>query len=293
MAWLLDGIKVAEQIKLALRKEVEELKRRGITPGLAAVLVGDDPASAAYVRNKTKACDELAIYSETHRLSSAISEEQILKLIASINANEKVHGILVQLPLPRHIDENHIIDAIAPAKDVDGLHPMNQGLLLTGRPALVPCTPRGVQELLHRSGIATAGRHVVIVGRSRLVGMPLAALLAQKCDLGNATVTICHSKSENLEAITRQADILVAAIGKPRFVTANMVKKDAVVIDVGINRVDDPTSTRGYRLVGDVDFDDVQHIAKAITPVPGGVGPITIAMLLQNTILATKQQMRQ
>jgi methylenetetrahydrofolate dehydrogenase (NADP+)/methenyltetrahydrofolate cyclohydrolase len=293
MARLLDGIKVAEQSKQALRKEIEELRRRGITPGLAAVLVGTDPASAAYVRNKIKACDELAIYSETHRLSSEINEEQILELITSLNSSEKIHGILVQLPLPEQLDENLIIDAIAPAKDVDGLHPMNQGLLLAGRPAHVPCTPRGVQELLHRSGIATAGRHVVIVGRSRLVGMPLAALLAQKCDRGNATVTICHSKSEHLEAITRQADILVAAIGKPRFVTANMIKHDAIIIDVGINRVNDPTSTRGYRLVGDVDFEGVQHIAKAITPVPGGVGPMTIAMLLQNTILAVKQQMRQ
>jgi methylenetetrahydrofolate dehydrogenase (NADP+)/methenyltetrahydrofolate cyclohydrolase len=293
MAYIIDGIKIAEEIKQSLRKEVQTLWQHGIKPGLAAVLVGDDTASTVYVRNKAKACDEVGIYSETHRLRSDIDETELRALIGDLNRDSRIHGILVQLPLPTRISEGRIIDAISPQKDVDGLHPVNQGLLQLGRPSLVPCTPRGVQELLQRSQIKVEGRHVVILGRSRLVGMPLAILLAQRAETANATVTICHSKTLGIAEITKQADILISAIGKPGVVTEEMVKKDAVVIDVGINRIADRTSSRGYRLVGDVDFDRVQRVARMITPVPGGVGPMTIAMLLHNTITAAKNILRQ
>ena len=293
MARILDGKKIAEEIRQALRHEVQKLRNQNLVPGLAAILVGEDPASGVYVRNKTKACEEIGIYSETHRLPADVNEKNILKLIDSLNHYDRIDGILVQLPLPKGLDESKILDSISPSKDVDGLHPVNQGLLQLGRASFVPCTPLGVQELLRRSRIEVEGRHVVILGRSRLVGMPLAVLLAQKSEAANATVTICHSKSTGLAEITRQADILVAAIGKPRYVTADMVKREAIIIDVGINRIDDASSPRGYRLVGDVDFDGVQHVAQAITPVPGGVGPMTIAMLLRNTISSAIRHLRQ
>lgn len=293
MAQIISGTKIAEEIKQELRKEIESLRQKDVIPGLAAILVGDNPASVVYVRNKIKACEEVGIFSETHRLPAGIDEEKLLTLIDSLNQNDKIHGILIQLPLPSHISEEKIFNSISFRKDVDGLHPINQGLLQSGRATLAPCTPLGVQELLFRSGIKVEGQHVVILGRSHLVGMPLALLLLHKSEKANATVTVCHSKSNGLPAITRQADILVAAIGKARFVTADMIRKGAVIIDVGINRVEDSSSPRGYRLVGDVDFDNVQHIAEAITPVPGGVGPMTIAMLLRNTVTAAKKILRQ
>jgi len=293
MATLINGTKIAEQIRQQIRAEVDELKTRGTLPGLAAVLVGDDPASAAYVRNKAKACSDVGIYSELHHLHQDTDESSLLSVVEALNKNEKIHGILVQLPLPKQIRENNILDCISPQKDVDGLHPVNQGLLQQGRASLVPCTPLGVVELLQRSGVQVEGMHVVILGRSRLVGMPLAILLAQKSAKANATVTICHSKSSRLIEITRQADIVVAAIGKPRFLNATMIREGAIVIDVGINRVEEPSAPRGYRLVGDVDFESVQNVAGMITPVPGGVGPMTIAMLLQNTVTTAKMLMRQ
>lgn len=285
---IIDGSEIAHKVRQKLRAEIQELRIVGIIPGLAAVLVGEDPASAVYVRNKARACDEVGIYSELHHLRSNATQGEVLSLVKALNRESKVHGILVQLPLPKHLNEDSILDSVSPQKDVDGLHPLNQGLLQLGRTSLIPCTPLGVVELLHGSGVSVEGAHVVIVGRSRLVGMPLAILLAQKSARGNATVTLCHSKSNGLSAITRQADILVAAIGKPGFISAEMVKKGAIVIDVGINRIADPSSRRGQRLVGDVDFEKVQPLARMITPVPGGVGPMTIAMLLQNTVTAAK-----
>jgi methylenetetrahydrofolate dehydrogenase (NADP+)/methenyltetrahydrofolate cyclohydrolase len=293
MASIIDGARIAGEIRQEIRSAVQELKSRGIVPGLAAVLVGDDPASAVYVRNKAKACEDVGMRSELHHLHADADQKSLLALVDSLNQDDRIHGILVQLPLPEHIDENRILDSISPYKDVDGLHPVNQGLLQLGRATLAPCTPLGVIELLHRSGVKMEGAHVVVVGRSRLVGMPLAILCAQKSSKANATVTICHSASRQLGEITKQADILVAAIGKPKFLHGGMIKQNAVVIDVGINRVEDASSPRGYRLVGDVDFESAQKVARMITPVPGGVGPMTIAMLLQNTVTAAKAHMRQ
>lgn len=283
-AALIDGKAVAAEIRSELVEEVKALARRGVTPGIAVVLVGENPASQVYVRMKKKACAELGVTSFAHDLPASCTEKRLLNLIAKLNADPKVHGILVQLPLPKQIDEQRVLNAIDPAKDVDGFHPMNVGKLLNGEKAFLPCTPAGCQELLVRSGHSPEGKHVVIVGRSNIVGKPMAAILMQKAPGANATVTVCHSRTKNLSAVTKQADILIAAIGVPEFVKANMVKDGVVVIDVGVNRVEDPKAERGYRLVGDVDFENVRKKAKAITPVPGGVGPMTITMLMKNTV---------
>ena len=273
-----------------LGSEIAALKQRGITPGLAAVLVGDNPASHVYVRMKGKACDEAGIYHETISLSQETSEAELMALLERLNANPKIHGILVQLPLPKQIDTNRALHRIDPRKDVDGFHPENVGKVAAGDASgFRPATPYGVQQLLLRTGVETKGAHAVIVGRSNIVGRPMAALLLQDGPGGNATVTVCHSRTRNIDHHTRQADILIVAIGKPEFVTGNMVKPGAVVIDVGVNRVDDPTKKQGYRLVGDVKFEEAKQVASAITPVPGGVGPMTITMLLYNTVQAAKQ----
>ncbi len=291
MAEIIDGKAIAGQIQEEVNREVKELEKAGVTPGLAVILVGNNPASVSYVRMKEKACKELGIVSFRYDLPADTPEEELLGLIRKLAQTPEVHGILVQLPLPDGLSQERVLEAIPPEKDVDGLHPFNVGKLLEGAPTFVPCTPAGIQELLVRSGNSPEGKHVVVMGRSNIVGKPLAALLMQKRRGANATVTVCHSRTSDLAAITRLADILVAAVGVPRFVTADMIRPGCVVIDVGVNRVEDPTVERGYRLVGDVDFDGVSQIAKAITPVPGGVGPMTIAMLMRNTVLAARRQM--
>ncbi len=289
-AKLIDGKAIAEQINLENAAEVSRLKQQhGLTPGLAVILVGDDPASAAYVASKDKMCARLGMYSEKITLPAATTEAELLAIIARLNQQENIHGILVQSPTPKQISEEAVFAAIAPGKDVDGFHPLNVGKVALGDPTgFVPCTPAGVQELLARSGVAIEGAHVVVLGRSRIVGRPLSLILSQKARNANATVTVAHSRSRDLAAICRSADILIAAIGVARFVKPEMVRDGAVVIDVGINRVADATSPKGYRLVGDVDFDTVKEKASLITPVPGGVGPMTIAMLMANTIRAAK-----
>jgi methylenetetrahydrofolate dehydrogenase (NADP+)/methenyltetrahydrofolate cyclohydrolase len=292
-ATIIDGTSVADAIRVELRQRVAALKAVGVTPGLAVVLVGDDPASATYVRMKGKACEVLGIYSETVIRPSDCQEGELLGIIDRLNQDQRVHGILVQMPLPRHIDPNSIIERIDPKKDVDAFHPINVGKMLIGvEDGFLPATPRGVQELLVRSGNDPAGKHVVICGRSNIVGKPLAALLMQKRRGADATVTICHSRTKDLASITRQADILVAAMGIPRFIRADMVKEGVVVIDVGTSRVEDPDHPKGSRLVGDVDFEAVKEKAKAITPVPKGVGPMTIVMLMQNTVLAAERSLQ-
>lgn len=288
-AQIIDGKKIAETVQQELVGRIQRLKEKGVTPGLAAVLVGDNPASAIYVQSKTKKCQELGLFSETIRLPPETSENTLLQRLHALNADVRIHGILVQLPLPKQIREQVVIETIAPAKDVDGFHPVNRGRLQLGEKTFVPCTPAGVHEMILRSGFAANGQHVVILGRSQIVGLPLALLLSQKNPNANATVTICHSATRDLAGLTSRADILVAAIGRANFVTADMVRSGAVVIDVGINRVDDPKSQKGYRLVGDVDFERVGEKAAAITPVPGGVGPMTIMMLMQNTVLAAER----
>lgn len=289
-ARILDGTAIAQTIRSEVAQEVARLSRTGRKPGLAAVLVGEDPASAVYVRSKGKACEEAGMHSVTLRLPASTTEAELLETVDRLNADAEIHGILVQLPLPKHINSEKVLRRIDPAKDVDGFHPVNVGKLVVGdSTAFRPATPYGVQQMLIRSGIETKGAHAVIVGRSNIVGRPMANLLIQQGPGGDATVTVCHSKTRDLPAITRTADIVIAAIGKAEFVTADMVRPGAVVIDVGINRVDDPSRPRGYRLVGDVAFEPVARIASAITPVPGGVGPMTIAMLLQNTLQAMKQ----
>ncbi len=290
MARLIDGKKIAEQIKAELLGEIENLKKIGITPGLAAVLVGDDPASAVYVNMKEKACYKLGIYFDKIIKPNDCPESELMGLVDSLNKRPDIHGILIQSPLPKQIDGGKAILRIDPRKDVDGFHPLNQGLMLAGKPSFLPATPAGIVELLWRSGNKTEGKHVVILGRGYLVGRPLAVLMALKNKKANATVTICHTATPNISAFARQADILVAAIGRARFVTKLMVKPGAVVIDVGTNRISDPSHPKGARLVGDVAFDDVSEVAGAITPVPGGVGPMTIAMLLSNTVKAAKQK---
>ena len=288
-ATVIDGKQMAEEIRGEVAEETRALRERlGITPGLAAVLVGGDPASAVYVRNKRRACDEADMVSETIQLPEETTQEELIGLVRQLNADPRFHGILVQLPLPPHIEEREVILSIDPDKDVDGMHPINGGRLMEGNPRFPPATPAGVQQMLVRSGNDPAGKHVVIVGRSNIVGKPLAALLVQKASGANATVTVCHTGTRDLPALTRQADIVIAAIGRPRALTADMVAEGAVVIDVGINRVDDATRKSGYRLVGDVDYDAVAEKASAITPVPGGVGPMTIAMLLTNTLRAAR-----
>ena len=289
-AALIDGNAVAKAVREDVARECAELAARGIIPGLTVVLVGDDPASAVYVRAKGKASIEVGMRSDTIRLPATTSPEELLALVDRLNADPAVHGILVQMPLPKQIDPASVIRRIAPAKDVDGFHPINVGKVLIGeKDGFAPCTPAGVQELLVRYGVETKGAHAVIVGRSNIVGKPMAALLVQQGAGADCTVTVCHSRTRDLPSVTRQADILIAALGRPEAITADMVKPGAVVIDVGISRVDDASHPKGYRLVGDVQFEPVRRVASRITPVPGGVGPMTIAMLLKNTARAARQ----
>jgi methylenetetrahydrofolate dehydrogenase (NADP+)/methenyltetrahydrofolate cyclohydrolase len=290
MSRLIQGRTIAEKVYAELRGEIAELKENGRTPGLAVVLVGDNPASRAYVRSKDKMCRDLGLHSVKLELPADTTQEDLLARVQDLNRDQAIHGILVQSPPPKHIDEGAIIRAIDPAKDVDGFHPMNVAKLALGDDSgFVPCTPLGCQRLLIESGTEIAGAHVVVLGRSMIVGKPLALLLMRKGKGGDATVTVVHSRSQRLAEITRSADILIAAIGQPEFVRAEHVREGAVVIDVGINRVDDRTMERGYRLVGDVAFAEVSEKASAITPVPGGVGPMTIAMLMANTVRACRQ----
>ena len=286
---LIDGRTIAEKVYVDLRKQIAELKSQGVTPGIAVALIGDDPASRAYVRSKDKMSRELGLHSVKLELPVSTSQSELLARVEELNRDPQVHGILVQSPPPKQIDEAAIVRALDPRKDVDGFHPLNVAKLAMGdATGFVPCTPLGVQRLLVESKIDIAGAHVVVLGRSMIVGKPVALLLMQKAKGGDATVTVAHSRTKNLEEVTRSADILIAAIGRAHFVKAGHVREGAVVIDVGINRVEDKTNERGYRLVGDVAFDEVAAKAKAITPVPGGVGPMTIAMLMSNTVKAAQ-----
>jgi methylenetetrahydrofolate dehydrogenase (NADP+) / methenyltetrahydrofolate cyclohydrolase len=289
-AEIISGTAVAEQIRGELKLKVAELKKKGINPGVVFVRVGEDPASVSYVTGKGKAAEELGILSETIVLPVDTPEQQLLDLVHKLNKDPKFHGILVQLPLPKQIDADKVLNAIEPEKDVDGFHPVNVGKLLIGDPYFMPCTPHGVQELLVRSGNSPEGKHVVVCGRSNIVGKPVMAILIQKQKGANATVTMVHTGTKDMAKITRQADILIAAMGKPQVITADMVKEGVVVIDVGVNRVPDATKKSGFRLVGDSDFEAIKEKAKAITPVPGGVGPMTITMLMVNTVRAAEQQ---
>lgn len=290
-ARIIDGKQVAADMRAEIKSAAAQLKSEtGVEAGLAVVLVGDNPASKSYVTAKEKACAEAGLASFDYRLSADTTEEDVLALIARLNAEEAVDGILVQLPLPKHIDENKVIMAIDPEKDVDGFHPVNVGRMLIGQPCYLPCTPHGILHLLKRSGVTTDGAHAVVVGRSNIVGKPVASLLLQKSALGNATVTLCHTHTRDLAQFTRQADILIVASGVPNTVTGEMVRPGAAVIDVGVNRVEDASSAKGYRLVGDVDFESVKEVASLITPVPGGVGPMTITMLLYNTLEAARRR---
>ena len=288
-AKLILGKEVSEEIYAELRQRIASLKERGTVPGLAVILVGDDPASQVYVRKKGEMCEELGMRSQIIRMPAETTQEELLGRIAELNADESIHGFLVQLPLPPHIDEEAVIASISPEKDVDCFHPSNVGRLLIGNPDFMPATPAGVQQMLVRSGVETAGKHVVVIGRSNIVGKPMAALMVQRGVGADSTVTVVHSRTANLADITRTADILIVAIGKPCFITADMVKPGAVVIDVGTNRIEDPTHPKGSRLVGDVDFDAVKEVASAITPVPGGVGPMTICMLMANAVRAAEK----
>jgi methylenetetrahydrofolate dehydrogenase (NADP+)/methenyltetrahydrofolate cyclohydrolase len=289
-AMLIDGASIGRLVRDDVAVEVARLTALGITPGLTVVLVGDDPASAVYVRSKGKACEEAGMRGETIRLPADTSEDVLLEQVDALNADPRVHGILVQMPLPRHMAADKVIRRIRPEKDVDGFHPVNVGKLSIGeRDGFVPCTPAGAIELLVRSGVDTRGKDAVVVGRSNIVGKPMAALLMQDAPGGNATVTVCHSRTSNLAAHTRRADIVIAAIGKPEMITGDMLKPGVVVIDVGINRVTDASAPKGYRIVGDVHFASARAVASLITPVPGGVGPMTIAMLMKNTVRAAAQ----
>jgi methylenetetrahydrofolate dehydrogenase (NADP+) / methenyltetrahydrofolate cyclohydrolase len=285
MAIIIDGKKTAQEIRNEIKEQVVKLKQeKGITPGLAVVIVGNNPASRVYVNMKKRACEETGINSFEHVLEENVSEQELLDLVEKLNNDNAVNGILVQLPLPSHINEDKVIEKIKPEKDVDGFHPISVGKMVLGQPCFLSCTPFGIQKLLEKYNIETQGKHVVIVGRSNIVGKPMGMILLQKNKFANATVTFCHSRTKDLAQITKQADIIIAAIGIPEFVKADMVKDNAVVIDVGINRVEDSSSPKGYRIVGDVEFDEIEKKAYAITPVPGGVGPMTIAMLLFNTL---------
>lgn len=288
VAAMIRGAEIGARIRAELAADVGRLKADGIVPGLAVVLVGEDPASASYVSNKARACRELGIAERTFSLPASTDEPALLALVDRLNADPAFHGILVQLPLPGHIDPGTVLFRVDPGKDVDGLHPVNLGRLMSGNPLFLPCTPAGIQQMLLRSGFDPAGRRVVICGRSTLVGKPLANMLVQKGRGGNATVTVCHTGTGNLGDVTRTADILVAAMGAPGTIKADMVKEGAVVIDVGTTRVEDPSSPRGFSLAGDVDFAAVREKAAAITPVPGGVGPMTVTMLMANTVKAAK-----
>ena len=285
---IIDGKQIASEIRAELKTQVAELKTKDIVPGLGVILVGADPASISYVTAKERACEEAGIYSEDNRLDAETTEEELLTLINKMNNDPKINGILVQLPLPKHIDEQKVLLAIDPAKDVDGFHPMNVGKMVVGDKAFLPCTPHGIVQMILRTGIQLEGAEVVIVGRSNIVGKPLANMLIQKSPPGNATVTVCHTRTKDAAAHTKRADIVIAAAGFPNTVTADMVKDGVVVIDVGVNRVEDATKKNGYRLVGDADFDAIKEKASYITPVPGGVGPMTITMLLYNTVESAK-----
>jgi methylenetetrahydrofolate dehydrogenase (NADP+) / methenyltetrahydrofolate cyclohydrolase len=288
-AELIDGVDIARSIREEAARETAQLVERGVRPGLAVVLVGEDPASTVYVRSKGRACDEAGIHSVTLRLPASTSQSELLDAVSALNRDPLVHGILVQMPLPKHLDPDAVIRSIDPRKDVDGFHPVNVGKLLIGeRDGFVPCTPAGIQEMLRRSNVETKGAECVIVGRSNIVGKPMAALLVQDSSGANATVTVCHSRTRDLAAHTKRADIVIAAAGRAGLVTGEMLKPGCAVIDVGMNRIADETAPRRYRLVGDVDFDSARQVASKITPVPGGVGPMTIAMLLSNTVKAAK-----
>src|SRR3972149_6756398 len=289
-AQIIDGKAIATEIRLDVKRKTEELKKqRGITPGLAFILVGDNPASQSYVGMKGKACAEAGFYSVTEKLPKETSEQKLLEMIRGFNENPKIHGILVQLPLPSQIREHVMIESIDPTKDVDGFHPWNVGQLVTGGKGFKPCTPAGIQQLLIRSGNDPGGKHVVVVGRSNIVGKPVANILFQKQLGANAVVTVAHTGAEDLRPYTKSADILIAAMGRPESITGDMLKPGVVVVDVGTNRVDDRSAKKGYRIVGDVHFQSASAVAKAITPVPGGVGPMTIAMLLSNTLEAAQR----
>jgi methylenetetrahydrofolate dehydrogenase (NADP+)/methenyltetrahydrofolate cyclohydrolase len=289
-ATIISGKAIGEEIRAELRERIAHLSDRGLRPGLATVLVGENPASQMYVGMKNQAAKDLGLHSRQITLSAEASQAEVLGLVAQLNADPQIHGILVQLPMPKHIDESEILEAIHPMKDVDGFHPMNVGRLATDSgDFFAPCTPAGVVEMLVRSGHDPAGRHVVVVGRSNLVGRPLASLLLRKGRGGDATVTVCHSRTDDLGAVTRTADILIVAMGRPESITAEMVRPGAVVIDVGTHRVEDPSSPKGYRVCGDVLFDEVKEVASAITPSPGGVGPMTITMLLANTVRSAER----
>lgn len=286
---LIDGKKVAADIRKELKEKIDELKKQGKNiPGLVAILVGENPASQIYVSSKSKACEEIGMRTKVEKFPSTLSEKELIEIIEKYNNDKDYHGILVQLPLPKHINENKIIESISPKKDVDGFHPMSVGNLVIGNETFVSCTPAGIQELLKRYYINTRGKHVVVVGRSNIVGKPVANLMLQKNDYANSVVTVCHSAASDLSYFTKQADILIAAIGQPEMIKGDMVKDGVVVIDVGINRIEDKNSSKGYKIVGDVAFDEVAPKSSFITPVPGGVGPMTIAMLLSNTFKAYK-----
>ncbi len=283
-AIIIDGKKVSQEIKDELKAKTADLTEKGVTPGLAAVLVGDDPASAIYVRSKAKACQKIGIYSEVITRPANIEQDEIEGIVDDLNNRDEIDGILVQSPLPKHLDEPAVTLKIDPQKDVDGFHPYNVGRMLAGQPTFLPCTPYGIVELMRRYDIDPAGKEVVVLGRSNIVGKPIAAMLLQKGPMANATVTVCHSQTANIGEVCRRADIIIAAIGQPAFVKADMLKDGVVIIDVGINRVEDPSADKGYRVVGDVDFDACKPKSSYITPVPGGVGLMTIAMLLTNTV---------
>jgi methylenetetrahydrofolate dehydrogenase (NADP+)/methenyltetrahydrofolate cyclohydrolase len=289
-AELIDGKQIAEAMRADLQPDIDQLKAKGVIPGLAVVLVGENPASQVYVRMKGKACEQAGMYSETIKLGVDTPEAELLAVVDRLNADPRVHGMLVQLPLPKQIDETRVLHRILPGKDVDGFHPENVGKVSIGDPSgFRPATPYGVQQLLTRAGVDTRGAHVVIVGRSNIVGRPLASLLLQKGQGADATVTVCHSRTKDIGSVTRTADILIVAMGKPEFVRGDMIRPGAVVVDVGVNRVDDASKEKGYRLAGDVAFDEAVEVASKITPVPGGVGPMTITMLLYNTVQAARQ----
>jgi len=291
-AKIIDGKQVAAEMREELKKEVAKLKEQGIVPGLGVILVGEDPASKSYVTAKERTCEEIGIYSDDNRLPAETPQKELMTLVQKMNKDQRIHGILVQLPLPKHLNETEVLMAIDPVKDVDGFHPMNVGKMVVGEEAFLPCTPHGVIQLLIRSGVTIEGAEVVIVGRSNIVGKPLANMLIQKKPNRNATVTVCHTRTKDLARHTGRADILIAAAGQPNTITADMVKEGVVVIDVGVNRVDDPTKKQGFRLVGDVDFEAVKEKASLITPVPGGVGPMTITMLMYNTVEAARRTCR-
>ncbi|MCF7902352.1 MAG: bifunctional 5,10-methylenetetrahydrofolate dehydrogenase/5,10-methenyltetrahydrofolate cyclohydrolase [Candidatus Marinimicrobia bacterium] len=285
----MEGKAVATALNDALKRRIARLKERGVTPGLTAVLVGEDDASQIYVRNKARACERLGLNGNVIRLAEGTSEKELLEVVATLNRDGRVHGILVQLPLPKQIDEHKVITAISPDKDVDGFHPVSVGNLVLEMPGFVSCTPAGILEMLKFYDIETSGKHTVVVGRSNIVGKPMANLLMRKDSTGNATVTVCNSRTPDIGKFTREADIVIAAIGKAHFITGDMLKPGAVVIDVGINRVPDATTEKGYRVVGDVDYESALPVVSAITPVPGGVGRMTIAMLMHNTVLSAEK----